>query len=149
MAVVVCPNCGRKNRVAPSAAGTPRCAVCHRALPWVVDATAASFDDEVRASVPVLVDFWAPWCGPCRMVTPAVERLAIELAGRLKVIKLNTDDAPDVAGRFAVQGIPLLVLLRDGTEIDRRVGAHPEPALRAWLRARMGSAPAPAPSTTP
>jgi thioredoxin 2 len=147
-AVVTCPNCGRKNRIAPSADGIPRCGVCHHALPWVVDATGTTFDDEVRASIPVLVDFWAPWCGPCRMVSPAVERLAVELAGRLKVVKLNTDEAPQIAGRFGVQGIPLLVLLRDGEEVDRRVGAHPEAALRQWLGPHVGHGSAPAPSAT-
>jgi thioredoxin 2 len=145
-AVVICPNCGRKNRIAPSADGVARCGVCHHALPWVVEATGSTFDDEVRASIPVLVDFWAPWCGPCRMVSPAVERLAVQLAGRLKVVKLNTDEAPAIAGRFAVQGIPLLVLLRDGDEVDRRVGALPEPALRQWLGPHVGHDPAPAPS---
>jgi thioredoxin-like negative regulator of GroEL len=79
------------------------------------------------------------------MVSPAVERLGVELAGRLKVVKLNTDEAPDVAGRYAVQGIPLLVLLRDGAEIDRRVGALPPDALRAWLTSQVGDGPAPAP----
>jgi thioredoxin 2 len=147
-AVVTCPNCGRKNRIAPSADGVARCGVCHHALPWVVEATGSTFDDEVRASIPVLVDFWAPWCGPCRMVSPAVERLAVELAGRLKVVKLNTDEAPEIAGRFAVQGIPLLVLLRDGDEVDRRVGALPEPALRQWLGTHVGHGRAPAPSAT-
>lgn len=143
-AVVVCPHCGRKNRIAPVAEGIPRCGNCHNALPWVVDATPATFDEEIRAAIPVLVDFWAPWCGPCRMVSPAVERLAVELAGRLKVVKLNTDEAPEIAGRYAVQGIPLLVLLRDGAEVDRRVGAHPQDALRAWLTPHAGDAPAPA-----
>jgi thioredoxin 2 len=75
-----------------------------------------------------------------------VERLAADLAGHLKVVKLNTDQAPRTAGRFNVQGIPLLVLLRDGTEVDRRVGAQPEAALRAWLEPHVGSGPAPAPS---
>jgi thioredoxin 2 len=145
-AVVTCPNCGTKNRVAVAAEGVPRCSVCHHALPWVVDATAETFDDAVRASMPVLVDFWAPWCGPCRMVSPAVERLAVEFAGRLKVVKLNTDEAPEIAGRFGVQGIPLLVLMRDGSEVDRRVGALPEAALRQWLDPQVGSPPAPAPS---
>jgi thioredoxin 2 len=131
--IVTCPNCGRKNRIASRAEGIPRCAVCHHALPWVVDATAETFDAELQASVPVLVDFWAPWCGPCRMVSPAVERLATEMAGRLKVVKLDVDQAPEIAGRYQVQGIPLLVLFRDGQEVDRRVGAHPEAALREWL----------------
>jgi thioredoxin 2 len=147
-AVAICPNCGRKNRIAPSADGVARCGVCHHALPWVVEATGSTFDDEVRASIPVLVDFWAPWCGPCRMVSPAVERLAVELAGRLKVVKLNTDEAPDIAGRYDVQGIPLLVLLRDGAEVGRRVGAHPEDALRAWLTPLVGGGPAPASPAT-
>jgi thioredoxin 2 len=147
-AVVSCPHCGRGNRIAPGAEGIPRCGNCHHALPWVVDATSATFGEEIRASIPVLVDFWAPWCGPCRMVSPAVERLAVELAGRLKVVKVNTDEAPDVAGRYAVQGIPLLVLLRDGAEVDRRVGAHPEDALRAWLTPQAGDEPAPASPAT-
>jgi thioredoxin 2 len=147
-AVVSCPHCGRRNRIAPGAEGIPRCGNCHHALPWMVAATSATFDEEIRTSLPVLVDFWAPWCGPCRMVSPAVERLAAELAGRLKVVKLNTDEAPDVAGRYDVQGIPLLVLLRDGAEVDRRVGAHPEDALRAWLTPRVGGEPAPATPAT-
>jgi thioredoxin 2 len=83
--------------------------------------------------VPVLVDFWAPWCGPCRMVSPAVEAAARELAGRLKVVKLNVDEAPGIAGRYGVQGIPLLVLHRDGREVDRLTGAVPPPQLRGWL----------------
>jgi thioredoxin 2 len=130
---VKCPNCGKTNRIASRPEGVPRCAVCHHALPWVVEADQQSYDEELRSTLPVLVDFWAPWCGPCRMVSPAVERLATEMAGRLKVVKLNVDEAPDVAGRYQVQGIPLLVLHRDGEEIDRRVGALPEPALRQWL----------------
>jgi thioredoxin 2 len=138
--IVTCPNCGTKNRIASQREGVPRCGKCHSALPWIVEATQATFDEEIAASIPVLVDFWAPWCGPCRMVTPAVENLARELSGRLKVVKLNVDEAPEVAGRYGVQGIPLLVLLRDGQEIARQVGAVPQPALRTWLDSHLGAA---------
>jgi thioredoxin 2 len=140
-AIVTCPHCGKRNRIASRPEGVPRCGVCHHALPWVVDATAATFDTEITASVPVLVDFWAPWCGPCRMVSPAVERLAVEFAGRLKVVKLDIDGAPDIATRYTVQGIPLLVLIEDGREVDRRVGAHPEAALRSWVQPHLKPAP--------
>jgi thioredoxin 2 len=132
--VITCPNCGKKNRVQPSPEGVPRCAVCHHLLPWVVEADRESFDAELTASVPVVVDFWAPWCGPCRMVTPALERLAAAHAGSLKIVKLNVDEASDIAGRYRVQGIPLLVLVRGGEEVDRRVGAVPEREIEAWLR---------------
>jgi thioredoxin 2 len=136
--IVTCPHCGKKNRIASRPEGLPRCAVCHHALPWIVDADAATFDEELKSTLLVLVDFWAPWCGPCRMVTPAVEHLAGEFAGRLKVVKLNTDGAPQIAARYGIQGIPLLVLHRDGQEVDRKVGAVPEPALRQWLEPQLG-----------
>jgi thioredoxin 2 len=139
--VVACVNCGRKNRIVPRREGIPRCAVCHHALPWIVDATQDDYDEEIMASVPVLVDFWAVWCGPCRMVTPVVEKLAREFAGRIKVVKLDVDAAPEIAGRYQVQGIPLLVLHREGSEVDRKVGALPEPALRAWLEPQLAQPP--------
>ena len=139
--VITCVNCGRKNRVTPRSEGIPRCAVCHHPLPWIVDAGAQDYDEELAASVPVLVDFWAAWCGPCRMVSPIVEKLAREFAGRIKVVKLDVDAAPDIAGRYQVQGIPLLVLHRDGHEVDRRTGALPEAALRAWLEPQLARPP--------
>ena len=131
--VTACPSCGAKNRVPTSATGTPRCAKCRTPLPWVVDADDATFDDAaVRAKLPTLVDLWAPWCGPCRVVSPLVEQLGADLAGRLKVVKVNVDASPRTAARFAVQGIPTLLLLENGEVRGRQVGALPGPALRSW-----------------
>jgi thioredoxin 2 len=138
--IVACPNCGKRNRVPVAAEGIPRCGNCHHPLPWIAEADAQTFDSAIQASIPVLVDFWAPWCGPCRMVSPGVERVARSLAGRLKVVKLNTDEAPDIASRFEVQGIPLLVLINEGRELDRLVGAVPEPQLRQWVEQHVRDA---------
>ena len=139
--IITCPNCGTKNRVRPSADGIPRCSVCHTNLPWIVETDAAGFAEEIVASVPVLVDFWAPWCGPCRMVSPVVEQMGRELAGRLKVVKLNIDEAPGIAARYGVRGIPLLVVISDGAEVDRVVGAVPPAQLREVLERHVASAP--------
>ncbi len=137
--IITCPNCGAKNRVRPSRSGVPRCSVCHTLLPWIVDASPATFDEELQASVPVFVDFWAPWCGPCRMVSPVVERIGREDAGRLKVIKLNVDDAPELSERYEIRGIPLLILFRDGAEVDRLVGAASQQQLRQWLNSHLAT----------
>jgi thioredoxin 2 len=139
-AIIKCPNCGTKNRLQPAVQGVPRCSVCHHALPWIVEADADSFDEVIVASMPVLIDFWAPWCGPCRMVSPVVEKMAHEYAGQLKVVKLDIDQAPAIASRFNIQGIPLLVLMRDGQEIDRVVGAVPPATLQALLEQHLGAA---------
>jgi thioredoxin 1 len=94
--------------------------------------TDSTFDQEVlRSASPVLVDFWAPWCGPCRMVEPAVEKLAQEHAGRLRVVKVNADENPDVMMRYGVQSIPTMMIVRDGQIVDRWTGALPEGPLRA------------------
>ncbi|RYP84439.1 thioredoxin [Nocardioides guangzhouensis] len=135
---VECINCGARNRVPAVAEGTPRCGKCSTPLRWVVDAN----DDEFHAvvdesSLPVLVDVWAPWCGPCRMVSPALERLAGELAGNLKLVKVNADDNPEVSRRFEVRSIPTLVLLDHGTVVDKQIGALPEHQLRSWLESKL------------
>jgi thioredoxin 2 len=130
---VKCPNCGRRNRITDVGEGVPRCGVCHHALPWIVDGDEARFEEQIRASIPVLVDFWAPWCGPCRWIAPLVERLAEDHAGELKVVRLNVDEAPATSERWRVQGIPLLVLLRDGEEVQRQAGAPSPAGLRDWV----------------
>ena len=117
-----------------AASGTPSCAQCHTPLPWIAVADDGSFEDVVtRSRLPVLLDLWAPWCGPCRMVSPALEQLAREHAGGLKLVKVNVDEAPGVAERFAVQGIPTLIVLDGGRVLARQTGAAPESALRSWL----------------
>jgi|SRR5688572_922320 thioredoxin 2 len=127
-----CPACGTTNRVARAKLEQGLRPVCGRCkAPLVEDGrplvvTDASFGAAVEASaLPVLLDLWAPWCGPCRTVGPIVERLAGELAGRVRVGKLNVDENPRTASRFGVQSIPTLLILRQGREVDRIVGAVP------------------------
>jgi thioredoxin 2 len=131
--IVSCAKCGKRNRMPSSATGTPRCAACHASLPWMVEAAGDDFAAVVRSPLLVLVDLWAPWCGPCRTIGPLVERAGRDLAGRLKVVKVNVDVAPEISQQFGVQGIPTLLLLRDGREVTRRVGALPGHALRSWI----------------
>jgi len=133
MTIITCPSCGARNRVGPIAQGVPRCPRCKSTLPWVVNADAATFTDETTASVPVVVDFWAAWCGPCRMISPVLEDLAKGHAGHLKVVKVDVDANPSVAAQFGAQSIPLLVVIRDGSEVDRIVGALPRAALEQRL----------------
>ena len=135
--IVACPSCGARNRVPPSASGSPVCASCKTALPWLVEATAADVDDVLHATVPVIVDLWAPWCGPCRMIAPILEQAARDRAGHLKVVKVNVDELPEVSARYGVQGIPTLLLLDRGREVSRQVGALPAHALDRWLDAHV------------
>lgn len=133
-AIMSCSACGTRNRVANDTAGRPRCSTCHADLPWLTSATSSEFDRVVdRSTVPVLVDLWAPWCGPCRAVAPALEQLAVDLAGSVRVVKVNVDESPEVSARLGVQGIPTMVLFSRGAEIARQVGALPAPALRQWV----------------
>jgi len=139
--LMACPHCGRKNRVPAAASGRPQCGHCHQALPWIVDAGEDTFTEIAEnATVPVLVDLWAPWCGPCRMVSPALEQVATELAGRLKLVKVNIDNAPRLQQRFGVQAIPTLLILRDGEVAARQTGAAPAAALRAWVEQTLPKA---------
>lgn len=132
--IVHCDKCGKTNRVRAAADGVPRCGNCHAPLPWIVDAGDDSFVDIADdASVPVLVDLWATWCGPCRMVSPVLERLAHELAGRLKLVKVDIDKAPKLAERFAVQVVPTLLVLNHGEPVTRQAGAAPMQVLRTWV----------------
>ena len=96
-----------------------------------VHVTDADFEaDVLQSELPVVVDFWAPWCGPCRMVAPILDKLADEYAGTVKIAKVNTDDHPQWAGKYGVQGIPTMIFVADGKLVHRQVGALPEPMLR-------------------
>jgi len=146
--VVRCPSCGTKNRLRPNAEGVPRCARCKSLLPWLTSATESSFEEEIRAPVPVIVDFWAPWCGPCRMIKPGLEKLTVEHAGRLKVVEVNVDEEPRLAQRYQAMSIPLLVVLRDGEELDRIVGALAPAELERRLQPVLDTNAQPAGSQT-
>lgn len=142
--VVGCPNCGAKNRVRPDAAleRQPVCGQCKRELPAPVrepvTVTDANFENLVASShLPVLLDLWAAWCGPCRMVAPTIEILASELAGRALVGKLDVDANPRTSARFRVQGIPTLLILKDGKEVDRLVGVQSRDAILRRLQAHL------------
>jgi thioredoxin 2 len=132
---VACSNCQAKNRVPVARSGYPRCGKCKSPLPWVVDAGDSDFAEIAdQATLPVLVDVWAPWCGPCRMVTPVLEELATEMAGQIKLVKVNADEAPQLSRRFEAQAIPTLLVMKNGQVIEKQVGAAPAHALRTWLQ---------------
>src|SRR5215470_7464397 len=125
-ALIRCGNCGKTNRVPAAAAGVPRCGNCREPLPWIADADDASFGDVAESGkIPVIVDLWALWCGPCRMVSPALEQLARELAGKVKLVNVNVDYAPRKSGRLGAQATPTQQILRSGQEVARQKGAKP------------------------
>jgi thioredoxin 2 len=136
--VVKCDVCGTKNRVPAAADGVPRCGKCHSPLPWITDADDETYGAVVESpAIPVLIDLWAPWCGPCRMVSPALEQLAHEFAGRLKLVKINVDSSPHVAQRHDARSIPMLLILNRGQVVSRQVGAAPEHVLRSWIEGAL------------
>ncbi len=105
----------------------------------IIDVTTSTWDQEVLgASGLVLVDFWAVWCGPCRMIAPTVEEIAKEYAGKLKVCKLNTDENPDIASKYKIMGIPTLMFFKDGEKVDQVVGAVPKPQLKSKIDQLLG-----------
>jgi thioredoxin 2 len=139
--LVRCPSCGATNRLPADPVARGQKAVCGRCktpLPagsagplTVSDATFAA--EVERAPTPVLVDMWAPWCGPCRTLGPIVDELAGELAGRVRVAKMNVDENPTTSSRFSVRSIPTLLVFKDGREVDRIVGAQPKSAIAGRL----------------
>ena len=141
-----CTHCGATNRVPRTKLEQglqPLCGRCKQRLPTggaapvtVTDATFAA--DVERSPVPVLVDAWAPWCGPCRLIAPALEELAAELAGQVRIAKLNVDENPRTASRFDVRSIPTLLIIVGGREIERIVGAQPKHAIRERLERALG-----------
>ena len=140
-----CPSCGATNRVPQDKVESglqPVCGRCKTPLSAdhkPVTVTDATFAAEVeRSPLPVLMDAWAPWCGPCRMIAPVIDELATEMAGRVRVVKLNVDDNPRTAARFDLRSIPTLLVLRGGREVDRLVGVQPKHEIARRLEKVMG-----------
>jgi thioredoxin 2 len=137
--IVGCGFCGQQNRIAFARLDRmPRCGKCHKDLPKLnapVDvSSAASFDALVKASpLPVLVDFWASWCGPCLAVAPEIARVAANEAGRLVVVKVNTEELQELSGRFGIRSIPTMALMAGGREIGRTMGARPATGIMAFV----------------
>jgi thioredoxin 2 len=136
-----CPHCGRRNRMRYEGLGqTFHCAQCKNDLPPLgepVDVrTDLVFDALVsRSTAPVLVDFWAPWCGPCKMVAPEIRKVAAELAGKFLIAKVNTEEAPILGRRYHITAIPTMVLFSNGSELARQAGAMPAPEIKKFIEA--------------
>ena len=144
--VVRCSFCGANNRVDPERVAQGNEAVCaHCKAPLKasgkpVIVTDATFATEVEQSpIPVLLDLWAPWCGPCRIIAPVLEQLGTEMAGRVRVAKLNVDENPATSARFNVRSIPTLIILKSGREVDRLIGVLPKAAIAHRLEQALAS----------
>jgi thioredoxin 2 len=143
--LVRCLSCGATNRLPVDEIARGKKAVCGRcktplAAAGPVTVSDATFAAEVeRAPLPVLVDMWAPWCGPCRTVAPIVDQIAAEMAGRVKVAKMNVDDNPATSARFGVRSIPTLLVFKGGSEVDRIVGAQPKAAIVSRLERHVSA----------
>ncbi|PKQ30637.1 MAG: thioredoxin [Actinobacteria bacterium HGW-Actinobacteria-2] len=137
-AVTACPSCGTKNRLPVASSGRPQCASCHQPLPWLVNATDADLDAALKTNQLVLIDLWAPWCAPCRMVAPILERLSVRYAGQVKVVKINVDNNRRSSARFEASSIPTLVMMKDGDVVAHLVGAQPEAALAKQIDRLLG-----------
>lgn len=136
--VIRCRECGAKNKVLIEKINSrPKCGKCKKELfipKEPVELTSSGFDEEVlKETVPTIVDFWAPWCGPCQMVSPILAEIASRYPGRIKVVKINADENPELAQRFNIQGIPTMILFYEGKEIDRLVGAAPKEHILSFL----------------
>ena len=138
--LLTCPHCGKRNRMNYERLGqTFRCGQCHHELSApgepVETGNEAAFDALIgRSALPVLVDFWAPWCGPCKMVAPELAKIASEGAGRWLVAKVNTEELPGLAQRFGISAIPTLILFKAGREVARQAGAMPAPGIRQFVQ---------------
>jgi thioredoxin 2 len=134
----VCLRCGRRNRVPVSGTGAVRCGDCRVPLPWIAEADDETFADVAeQASLPVLVDLYAVWCCPCDAVGPALEQVACEMAGRVKLVRVDINRAPRTKARFSAQAVPSLLLIRAGEVINRRAGSAPVDALRDWVESTL------------